>query len=88
MSIAEGIRSFVKENPEYRLYEGYFGRGMFGRKCLGVVVQNGDSFMNFLMELTKYFDEHGIENADLELEGVSYDSLGMDTIVYFPCIIQ
>ena len=86
MKIAEGIRQFVSENTQYSLYEGYSGRGMFGRKCLGVVVRSGDSFMTFLMELTKYFDEQGIEDMNCELEGVSYDDLGKDTIVYFPSI--
>lgn len=86
MKIAEGIRKFVSENTQYKLYENYSGRGMFGRKCLGVVVRSGDSFMDFLIELTKYLDEQGIEDMDCELESASYDDLGKDTIVYFPRI--
>ena len=86
MKIAEGIRQFVSENTQYKLYENYSGRGMFGRKCLGVVVRSGDSFMDFLIELTKYLDEQGIEDMDCELESASYDDLGKDTIVYFPRI--
>lgn len=86
MKIAEGIRQFVSENTQYSLYEGYSGRGMFGRKCLGVVVRSGDSFMAFLIALTKYLDEQGIEDMDCELESASYDDLGKDTIVYFPRI--
>lgn len=86
MKIAEGIRQFVSENTQYSLYEGYSGRGMFGKKCLGVVVRSGDSFMDFLIELTKYLDEQGIEDMDCELESASYDDLGKDTCVYFPRI--
>lgn len=86
MKIAEGIRQFVSENTQYSLYEGYSGRGMFGKKCLGVVVRSGDLFMDFLIELTKYLDEQGIEDMDCELESASYDDLGKDTIVYFPRI--
>lgn len=86
MKIADGIRNFVAENPQYKLYENYSGRGMFGRKCLGVVVRSEDSFMDFLIELTKYLDEQGVEDSDLVLEGVSYDELGMDTVIYFPNI--
>lgn len=86
MTVEDGVRNFVAENPQYSLYEGYSGRGMFGKKCLGVVVRSGDSFMAFLFELTKYLDEQGIEDINLELEGVSYDELGLDTIVYFPNI--
>ena len=86
MKIAEGIRQFVSDNTQYSLYEGYSGRGMFSKKCLGVVVRSGDSFMDFLIELTKYLDEQGIEDMDCELESASYDDLGKDTIVYFPRI--
>jgi len=86
MKIAEGIRQFVSDNTQYSLYEGYSGRGMFGKKCLGVVVRSGDSFMAFLIELTKYLDEQGVEDSDLVLEGVSYDELGLNTVIYFPNI--
>lgn len=57
---------------------------MFGRKCLGVVVRNGYSYIEMLMNLTHYFDECDLEDEDLELEGVAVDDLGLDTIVYFP----
>ena len=86
MSIEDGIKSFVAENTQYSLYEGYSGRGMFGRKCLGVVVRSGDSFMTFLISLTRYLEEQGIEDVNCDLEGASYDDLGKDTIVYFPRI--
>lgn len=86
MTVADGIRNFVAENPQYKLYENYSGRGMFGRKCLGVVVKQGDSFMEFLMNLTRYFERNNIEDIDLDLDGVAYDDLGLDTIIYFPNI--
>lgn len=86
MTIADGIRNFAEVNPQYQLYENYSGRGMFGKTCLGVVIHHGDSFMNFFMELTKYFEEQGIEDVNCELEGVSYDDLGLDTVVYFPSV--
>lgn len=86
MTVEEAIRNYVDENEQYSLYENYSGRGMFGRTCLGVVVKQGYSFMDFLMKLTKYMDDNGIEDTDFSLEGVSYDALGLDTIVYFPNI--
>ena len=86
MTVADGIRTFVAENPQYKLYENYSGRGMFGRKSLGVVVKQGDSFMEFLMNLTRYFERNNIEDIDLDLDGVAYDDLGLDTIIYFPNI--
>lgn len=86
MSVEEAIRNYVDENEQYSLYENYSGRGMFGRTCLGVVVKQGYSFMDFLMKLTKYMDDNGIEDTDFSLEGVAYDNLGLDTVVYFPNI--
>ena len=86
MTVKEAIVNFVNEDEQYSLYENYLGRGMFGRTCLGVVVKQGYSFMDFLMKLTKYMDNNEVEDTDFSLEGVSYDALGLDTIVYFPNI--
>lgn len=87
LTVANAIRQFVAQaGDEYSIYEDYSGRGMFGQKCLGIVVYQGYSYMEMLMKLTQYLDEHDFDDADLELEGISIDSLGMDTIVYFPRI--
>ena len=87
LSVADAVRQFAEQSGDkYTIYENYSGRGMFGRKCLGVVVRNGYSYMEMLVNLTRYFDENGLEDEDLELEGVCVDELGMDTIVYFPRI--
>lgn len=87
LTVANAIRQFVeKAGDEYSIYEDYSGRGMFGQKCLGIVVYQGYSYMEMLMKLTQYLDEQDFDDADLELEGISIDSLGMDTIVYFPRI--
>lgn len=86
MTVREAIENFVNENEQYSLYENYSGRGMFGRTCLGVIVQQNDSFIEFLMNLTKYMDNNKVEDTDFSLEGATYDNLGLDTIVYFPNI--
>lgn len=86
MTVEEAIKNFINESEQYELYENYSGRGMFGRTYLGVIVQQNDSFMDFIIKLTKYLDDNGIEDVDFSLEGVSYDALGLDTIVYFPNI--
>ena len=86
MTVEEAIRKYVDENEQYSIYENYSGRGMFGRTCLGVIVQEHDSFMEFLMNLTRYMDANGVEDTNFSLEGVAYDNLGLDTIVYFPSI--
>ncbi|MBU5473577.1 hypothetical protein [Roseburia sp. MSJ-14] len=86
MTVEEAIRKYVDENEGYEIYENYSGRGMFGRKCLGVVVKQGCSFMDFLMKLTKYMDDNNVDDVDFKLEGTTYDNLGLDTVVYFPNI--
>lgn len=86
MSIEYGIRNFVEKNPKYSIYENYSGRGMFGRECLGVVVKQGYSFMDFIINLTRYMDDNDVDDIDFKLEGATYDNLGLDTIVYFPNI--
>ena len=86
MTVEEAIKNFVNENNQYELYENYSGRCMFGRTCLGVIVQQNDSFMDFIIKLTKYLDDNDVDDVDCKLEGATYDNLGLDTIVYFPNI--
>lgn len=86
MTVEEAIKNFVNENNQYQLYENYSGRCMFGRTCLGVIVQQNDSFMDFIIKLTKYLDDNDVDDVDFKLEGATYDNLGLDTIVYFPNI--
>ena len=86
MTVEKAIRNFVEDNSQYSIYENYSGRGMFGRKCLGVVVKQGYSFMDFIINLTRYLDDNDVEDADFKLEGATYDNLGLDTVVYFPNI--
>lgn len=86
MTVEEAIRNYVSEHEKYEIYENYSGRGMFGRKCLGVVVKQGYSFMDFIIKLTKYMDDNNVDDVDFKLEGTTYDNLGLDTVVYFPNI--
>lgn len=79
------IRQFCEENAyKYTIYEDYSGRYMFGRKCLGVIVKQYYSYMEFFMDLTKYLSENNVDDYNQELEGVGIDELGMDSVVYFP----
>ena len=87
MKVADLIRKFCEENSEqYSIYEGYSGRFMFGSRCIGIVVKHGYSYVDMLVKLTQYLDKSEYKDETLELEGVSVDELGLDTIVYFPKI--
>ena len=87
---------FVKALREHLNYEprSYSGRGMFGKKCLGVVCNNPT---NVVLELISFFAENVSGQSAKEtcedvvelcemLRGSSQDSMGHDTIIYWPNI--
>lgn len=86
------IREFCAQSEnDYKVYENYSGRMMFGRKTIGIVVKQGQNYFEMLAQLTSFLeaseiDEHLLGQLLDELEGVAVDDLGLDTIVYFPAI--
>jgi hypothetical protein len=86
MEIKDAIKEFVGQTDGCSVYEGYSGRGMFGKTCLGIVISEGFSYMEVLVKLTRYLDENDVDDLDLKLESPAIDSLGLDTILYFPRI--
>lgn len=85
--LASYIRRFcLASENNYKVYEGYSGRAMFGRKTIGIVVKEGHSYLDMMMELTRYLEAEEFEDSLMELEGVSVDSLGLGSIVYFPAV--
>lgn len=90
MSIKNQIKDFViKENPtKYELCNNYKPNNTEDIKCLGVHILNGGLLMDFLADLTEYLDQLDVDDTNLELEGVSYDCVGDDVIVYFPAILD
>jgi hypothetical protein len=76
--------------------QSYSGRGMYGKHCLGITT-NDDKIqlsINLALETTRYLlgvgDMDILEIIDMVEEvldcGVRSDSMGHDTIVYFPGI--
>ncbi len=85
--LADLIREFCAQSEnKYEVYENYSGRAMFGRKTIGIIVKEGHSYLEMMMELTRYLETKGFDDPLLELEGVAIDELGLDVIVYFPAI--
>ena len=78
----------IEEEPRWN----YSGRGMYGRECFGIVGTMED-YSNFLLGLTTvFYDQVGdiYEARGLVhrfTECVSTDSMGYDTIFYFPGIV-
>ncbi len=78
-------------------FQDYSGRGMNGKRCLGIVVEN-DSAANVVLAIISAATEnnpHDLSNEDLlddifelcsVLSDSKSDSLGHDTIIYWPRI--
>ena len=78
MTVAEAIRAYVNEIEGLELYE------QEPEKGLGILVKGDNSYMETIMELTRYFDDHDVDNVNMELEGMYVECQRDDTIVYFP----
>lgn len=89
MEVGKLIEEFCEMHNDYIFYEGgYSGRGMFGKKCVGIIVREGASYMQMLMELTRFLEQKDFDDTALELSTPAVDSLGLDCIVYFPHILM
>lgn len=66
-------------DTEKVLYDGYSGRGMYGRKCFGIVGSMED-YSKFLVRLTQSDPDIAWDLA----QSVDSDSMGYESIFYFP----
>lgn len=56
----------------------YSGRGMYGKKCLGVTID--EDLIKFVFDLGMACQEEEVERPGL----IRTDQLGLGTIIYFP----
>ena len=80
MTVAEAIREYVNETEGLELYEQELEKG------LGIMVKGDNSYMETIMDLTRYFEDHNVDDVNLELEGMYVEFQGDDVIVFFPNI--
>ncbi len=81
------------ENADY-YPRSYSGRAMYGDQCLGVVCKNvHDVIPKVINELTNELSDENymIDKSDIEeicelLEGAKTDSMGLDSVIYWPGI--
>ena len=71
----------------------YSGRGMYGRKCLGVSMDAEERPLKIAADVFEYLldDMGGMSEADKKdilraFKGACTDSLGLGSILYFPRI--
>ena len=60
---------------QYKVREDYSGRGMFGKKCVGIVGPN----LNLMIEKASEFGDH---------RGMRTDDMGKSYIVYWPEVVS
>ena len=63
------------------LYRGYSGRAMYGRTCVGIVVENVGQLIAFGRELERVADRQDVE---IDLGDAVTDSMGLRMIAYWP----
>nr|DAV75459.1 MAG TPA: hypothetical protein [Caudoviricetes sp.] len=88
--IADIVREFCLD-AGYEFYPDYSGRGMYGRKCIGI--SHRDTTANVITRLAAHLiesvNDDAIDNAIVilrRLKDARQDSLGLGTITYWPNI--
>jgi hypothetical protein len=79
------MEDFCDQNG-YEFREDYSGRGMYGKSCIGFVTE--ESAFRFGISLGEYLTDQGEECLFRSFvdASVKEDSMGLDTIIYFPYI--
>lgn len=81
-TIVDIIKEEICDGGDIRFYDGYSGRGMHGKRCIGVVCYNP---LKTLVDICDAVRTEGYEDCSV-LEDACMDSMGTDYIVYFPSI--
>lgn len=86
-NIVELIEDFCEEyGLDFR--DQYSGRGMFGKNCIGFVVERYRNPLVTMVRLTEYLLDNGIEAVGFKLSEICQDSMGLGTIIYFPKLVK
>lgn len=81
--IIDTIEEFCEENG-YRFRSDYSGRCMYGRKCIGFIVESINEGFYAIAEITERLADEEIQNISQKLGSICYDNMGMNYIIYFP----
>lgn len=64
-----------------QIYYDYSGRGMYGEECFGLTCDNPGQYATFLLVMAQFGEQ---ELAEQLAEATRTDSMGFQTIYYFP----
>lgn len=75
------IRDFCEDNG-YEFRDDYSGRCMLGKQCIGIVCDINPMYL--IIWLSDILRDAGFDSSTDILGTPCVDSMGLDTIVYFP----
>ena len=81
-NICDLIERFCNERDECSFRSDYSGRFMYGRTCVGIVID--DRVYETIVSLCDFLHESSIECVSDMLGTIHSDSMGMSQIIYFP----
>ena len=83
-TISELLVSVIEDHAEIR--HDYSGRGMFGEKCFGFVAENPEAAIAEIQaDINGIYEPEELRQEFSELlQHGRRDSMGFDTILYFP----
>jgi hypothetical protein len=78
------LQSFCDEY-DYEFRTDYSGRGMYGKTCIGFVIDSSPFIVALTLAQFCYENDSDVIEF-LHQEGCCQDSMGHNTIIYFPSI--
>lgn len=86
VSLSEDLRQALMDLDMPHVHvRSYSGRGMYGKVCVGVTVGRQASWFKVVFALHQVLsEEHEPQDVEELLESARQDSMGLDTIHYWP----
>jgi hypothetical protein len=78
---ADTVIEWAEDNG-FKVEERYSGKGMYGKQCLGVVVDSLSDAQDLYFHLGWMYNESG-ESDDSQLPTMSTDNMGLQYILYW-----
>ena len=78
------LRSVCEDSGEFSIRR-YSGRGMFGRECLAITVEDMGDIIKIMVAVGAAAEQEGIDLTG-DADGARWDSMGHGTVFYWPSI--
>jgi ribosome-binding factor A len=91
MARKHALQKLIESSDTELKIRSYSGRGMFGKQCLGIDVERGQSIGDVFAAILEgvanddsVLNGQGLEEAAEAFRNMSSDNMGLGTIYYFP----